>query len=134
MKIIIVFLLISVFFCLPYGSATAEEMNDAHKPHQHRHPEYAKIKNPVAMTDKSIAEGKTLFEKHCVACHGKTGIGGIGTDLKGSPPIHGNSDGEIFRVITEGVKETAMKGFREKLSDEKRWNLVNYIISLRLSK
>jgi mono/diheme cytochrome c family protein len=134
MKIIIVFLLISVFFCLPYGSATAEEMNDAQKPHQHRHPEYAKIKNPVAMTAQSIAEGKKLFENHCVACHGKTGIRGIGPDLKGSLLIHGNSEGEIFHVIGAGVKGTAMKGFREKLSDEKRWNLVNYIISLRLSK
>ena len=131
---IIVFMIIAisaVFFCLPNGSAAAEEMKDAHKTHQHRHLEYAKIKNPIAMTEQSIAEGRKLFEKHCTACHGKTGKGGIGPDLKGSPRFHGNSDGEIFHVIADGVKGTAMRGFREELSDEMRWHIVNFIISMR---
>lgn len=108
-----------------------EEKKEAHEPHRHRHLEYAKIKNPIAMTAQSITEGKKLFEKHCMACHGKTGKGGIGTDLKASLRIHGNSDGEIFHVITAGVKGTAMKGFKNELSDEMRWHLVNFITSLR---
>jgi mono/diheme cytochrome c family protein len=66
-----------------------------------------------------------------MACHVKTGKEGIGPDLKGSLRIHGNSDGEIYHVITDGVKGTAMKGFRKELSDEMRWHLVNYITSLR---
>jgi mono/diheme cytochrome c family protein len=108
-----------------------EEKKEAHGPRRHRHPEYEKIKNPIAITAHSIAEGKKLFEKHCMACHGKTGEGGIGSDLKASLRIHGNSDGEIFHIITAGVKGTAMKGFRKELSDEMRWHLVNYIISVR---
>lgn len=85
------------------------------------------------MTEQSIAEGRKLFEKHCIACHGKSEKGGIGPDLKGSLRIHGNSDGEIFHVIAAGVKGTTMKGFREELSDEMRWQLVNYIKSLKYS-
>jgi mono/diheme cytochrome c family protein len=85
------------------------------------------------MTSQSIAEGGKLFETHCTACHGKTKIAGIGPDLEGSPRMHGNSDGEIFHVISAGVKGTAMKGFRNELSDEKRWHLVNYIRSLKNS-
>jgi len=108
-----------------------EERKDTHEPHKHRHPEYAKIKNPVAMSARSIAEGGKLFEKYCMECHGKTGKEGSGPDLKGPPRIHGNSDGEIFHVITDGVKGTAMKGFRNELSDEMRWHLVNFINSLR---
>jgi mono/diheme cytochrome c family protein len=133
LKRIIVFLIISIYFCLPYGSAAAEEMNDAHKPHQHRHREYAKIKNPIAMTEQSIAEGRKLFENYCMACHVKTEKGGIDPDLKGSLWIHGNSDGEIFHVISAGVKGTAMKGFKDELSEEMRWHLVNYIKSLKYS-
>jgi cytochrome c oxidase cbb3-type subunit 3 len=83
------------------------------------------------MTEQSIAEGKKLFEKHCMSCHGKTEQGGMGPDLKGPLWIHGNSEGEIFHVITAGVKGTTMKGFREKLSDKMRWHLVNYIASLK---
>ena len=121
----------SVFFCLPYGSAAAEEMNAAHKPHQHRHLEYAKIKNPIAMTEQSLAEGGKRFEKHCMACHEKTGKGGIGPDLTGTALKHGSTDGEVFHVITDGVQGAAMKGFREELTEEMRWHLVNYLASLR---
>ena len=102
-----------------------------HKPEHHRHLEYAKTENPVAKTDKSILQGGKLYENHCVACHGTVGKGGIGPDLAGSVRIHGSTDGEMFHVITDGVKGTAMKGFRKELTDEMRWDLVNYVGSLR---
>jgi len=121
---------ISVFFYFFLGSAVAEDTKDAHKPHQHRHLEYAKIKNPVARTAQAIVEGKKLFEKHCTACHGKSGKGGIGPDLTTAVLLHGNTDGEIFHVITDGVTGTAMKGFSKELSDKMRWQLVNYIKSI----
>ncbi len=101
-----------------------------HKHEQHRHLKYAYMKNPVAMTAQSIAEGAKLYEKHCVACHGESGKGGIGPHLTGSVRIHGNTDGEMFHVITDGVAGTAMKGFKKELTEKMRWNLVNYIKSL----
>lgn len=131
MKEIIVFLIISVFFSLQYGSAAAEEMKDPHKPNQHQHTEYAKIKNPIAKTEKSVAQGRKLYEEHCIACHGEAGKGGIGPGLSVPGRIHGSTDGEMFHVITDGVAGTAMKGFREGLSDEMRWHLVNYITNFR---
>lgn len=105
-----------------------------HKHEQHRHLEYAKIKNPVAKTEKSVAEGRRLYEKHCMACHGKAAKGGIGPELTVPSRMHGSTDGEMFHVIADGVAGTAMKGFGNDLSDEMRWNLVNYITSLRKSK
>jgi cytochrome c oxidase cbb3-type subunit 3 len=131
MKENIVFIVISALFCLSTGSVAAEEMKDAHKPHQHQHPEYAKNKNPIAMTEKSIVQGRKLYEKHCIACHGEAGKGGIGADLTAPIRIHGNTDGEIFHVITGGIAGTAMKAFKNELSEEMRWHLVNYISSLR---
>jgi len=131
MKEKIVFMIISVFLCLPYGSAAAEEMKDAHKPNHHRHQENAKIKNPISKTEKSVARGRKLYEKHCLACHGEGGKGGIGPNLTDSVRIHGNTDGEMFHVITAGVAGTAMKGFEKELTKEMRWHLVNYIKNLR---
>jgi len=101
---------------------------------QHRHPEYARIKNPVAIDAKSIAEGKKLYGKYCIACHGEAGNGGTGPNLTGSVRIHGNTDGEMFHIITDGVAGTAMRGFKKDLTEEMRWRLVNYIKSLRNAK
>jgi cytochrome c len=110
----------------------AQEEN--HKHEHHRHTEYAKIDNPIAMTGKSIAQGRKLYEKHCIVCHGESGKGGIGPHLTGSARIHGSTDGEMFHVITDGVARTAMKGFGKELSDEMRWHIVNYITSLKKIK
>ena len=102
-----------------------------HKHEQHRHLKYANMKNPVAMTTQSIAEGTKLYEKQCMACHGESGKGGKGPDLTGSARIHGSTDGEIFHVITAGVVGSAMKGFKKELTEKMRWHLVNYLKSLR---
>ena len=103
---------------------------EAQHEHHHRHLKYAKIKNPIAKTEKSIAQGRKLYEEHCIACHGEGGKGGIGPELTSSDRIHGSTDGEIFHVITAGVAGTAMKGFKKELTEEMRWHLVNYITSL----
>jgi mono/diheme cytochrome c family protein len=123
---IIIFLLTAIL--IPVAVHSQEER---HKHEHHSHPEYAKIKNPVTLTEKSIAQGRELYKKHCLVCHGEQGKGGIGPRLTGSIRIHGNSDGETFHVITDGVAGTAMKSFGNELSEEMRWHLVNYISGLR---
>ena len=134
MKEKILFTIISLVICFLYGIVAAEEMKGAHSSHQHRHLEYAKIENPVAKTEKSVLQGRQLYEMHCIACHGKAGKGGIGPKLTGNARKHGGTDGEIFHVITDGAAGTAMKGFKKELTDEMRWHLVNYIDSLKTSK
>jgi cytochrome c len=42
----------------------------------------ARMKNPVAVTESSLAAGQKIYLKRCVACHGKTGNGD-------GPPDHG---------------------------------------------
>lgn len=134
MKEKIVFMMISVFLRLLSGSAAAEEMKDAHKPAQHRHQEYTKLKNPVAKTGTSVIQGRKLYEKHCQSCHGESGKGGIGPDLTDPLWLHGNTDGEIFNVVTQGIEGTAMRGFEKELTKEMRWHLVNYLKSPRTTE
>jgi len=121
-------IILLVILLLVSLDAVAQEEHP--KNEQHRHMKYAHMINPVAMTAKSIAEGAKLYKKHCIACHGESGKGGVGPNLTGPARIHGDTDGEMFHVITDGVAGTAMKGFEKELTDKMRWHLVNYIKSL----
>jgi len=98
--------------------------------------EAKKFKNPVAYTKKSIAQGRTTFQRYCTGCHGSDGKAQVdvvadATDLT-SPNLYksGTTDGEIFRSIREGAGET-MPPFKTQITDESdSWNLVNFIHSL----
>jgi len=101
-------------------------------------PEAAKMKNPVAATPESLAAGQQIYQRYCAVCHGKNGQGGSGNDL--SPPApnltdaewkHGSTDGEIFKVIKEGVPpELNMEPWGDRIKDPDIWNIINYIRSL----
>ncbi|HKS57363.1 MAG TPA: cytochrome c [Steroidobacteraceae bacterium] len=112
-------------------------------PGAHQHPDAAKQKNPVAADAASIAAGKTVYEKNCSNCHGQTGVddGKMGAELNPKPSNlsdadwkHGASDGEIFAVIKEGVKGTAMKSYNSKLTPRQMWDTINYVRSLGPAK
>lgn len=109
----------------------------------HHHPEAAKQKNPVAADATSIAAGKTIYDKNCANCHGKTGLGDgmMGAELNPKPSNltdadwkHGETDGELFLVIKDGAKGTGMKSFNSKLTEHQIWDVVNYIRSLGPAK
>jgi mono/diheme cytochrome c family protein len=116
-----------LFITAQNGSAGASDHGSA----AHVHKKHAKLKNPVPVTGQSIQAGRLIFEKHCASCHGRDARGGVGPDLTDGQWIHGPSDGEIFHVISDGVAGTSMKGFRDVLSDEVRWHLVNYLANIR---
>jgi len=122
---------ISLMIILLAASLDAAAQENTHKTRQHSHPKYATLVNPVAKTGESLALGKEMYRKHCVACHGEAGKGGSGPALTAAVRLHGSTEGELFHVITDGVAKTAMKGMRSKLTDEMRWDLVNYIESLK---
>lgn len=111
----------------PYAQATGH----VHEPHPHKHKQYAKVKNPVPVTEQSLGKGRELFERHCIACHRDGAKVSKSLDLTDDVFIHGDTDGEIFHVITDGVKGTSMKGFKKELTKDMRWHLVNYIKSLK---
>ena len=124
---------VSVFFLFCAAAVAGAEQNgrDLHGTGRHRHPDYSLIRNPVSATEQSVAAGEALYKKYCLVCHGAEGSGKVGPDLTAPQLRHGQTDGEIFSVMSDGVPGTAMMGFREELEDEKRWHVVNYIKSLR---
>jgi mono/diheme cytochrome c family protein len=124
-------------------SAYTVQQQHGHEGGTHRHPEAAQMKNPVAADATSIAAGKAVFQKNCASCHGETGKGDgkMGAELNPKPSDltdaewkHGSTDGEIYKVIHDGVQKTAMKSFKSKLTDHEIWDVVNYTRSLGPSK
>ncbi|QBN18077.1 c-type cytochrome [Flavobacterium nackdongense] len=105
-------------------------------------PEYTKgLKNPFAGNSKATAEGKIIYEQMCVLCHGLTGKGNgeaaLSMDNKPAnflalKDIPNETDGEIFWKITVG--KPPMSSYDELLTEDQRWQLVNYIRALNNKK
>ncbi len=96
--------------------------------------EFQNMVNPVSATQASIAGGSDLYTKNCASCHGPEGRGDghMAMMLEHKPSnlhdahVQENTDGSLFYFITEGVVEAKMPAF-SKLSEEDRWNIVNYM-------
>jgi mono/diheme cytochrome c family protein len=91
------------------------------------------LRNPVAPTEASLYQGKALFDVNCAMCHGQTSEarGPVGKKLTPPPPgldhelVQSRGDAHIFKAITLGFGR--MPPFQDKLTQEERWNLVNYL-------
>jgi mono/diheme cytochrome c family protein len=105
--------------------------DDWHAPKRDAH-----RKNPVPGDDKSVAAGKAVYLKECQCCHGAAGKGDgpAARDLDPKPSdlseqyMWYQSDGELFWKITTGRKP--MPGFETTLSEQNRWQVVNYVRTL----
>jgi mono/diheme cytochrome c family protein len=92
-------------------------------------------KNPVAADAASIGRGKTVYTAECASCHGNSGKGDgpSAKDLEKSPgdmtKLGSQSDGALFWKITEGKKP--MASFATKLTEQQRWDVVNYLRTLK---
>lgn len=89
----------------------------------------------VAYLTPSIAQGATLFEVHCVGCHGAGGLGDgplqgrlqkPPADLS-APHTALHTAGDMYWWMTHGIPESGMPGFAEQLDEEQRWDLVNFL-------
>ncbi len=90
--------------------------------------------NPVKPTQESVNQGRVLFEKNCVVCHGAEGRGdGPGAaqlnpqpaDLRLHMPYH--TDAQFFNFIENGYPQSAMTGYKGVISDTDIWNMINYL-------
>ena len=96
-------------------------------------------RSPTGFAATSIAAGARLFPDHCANCHGAEGRGdGPGAQGLAVPPadltaahLWGHSDGELFWWLSHGIEAPrggfAMPGFEPALSEDQRWQLIDYI-------
>ena len=84
--------------------------------------------------------GRQIYDQSCASCHGAAGLGdgplAAGMD---PPPLPIGSATEmvdatptlLFRVLSVGIKNTAMAGFADALGVDERWDVVAYLHNLR---
>lgn len=119
----------SIINALPYGYENSPEGYEAAG---------SELKNPIEKSDEVTAEGKVLFEKMCMHCHGKEGKGDgqlIGTGKFPPPPSYSSPalkelpEGKMFHTITYG--RNLMGSHASQLSKEERWKVIHYIQELQ---
>ena len=88
--------------------------------------------SPTAPPDP-LAAARVNFQKHCEACHGPEGIGGLVkvenkqikvASLKADHAIK-HTDDQLAKVITNG--EEAMPSFKDKMSQAEIQDLVKFV-------
>ena len=91
------------------------------------------LKNPLKGDKAATANGEQLFNAICFVCHGNHGKGdGINAAALERRPadltsrrVQRQTDGALFWKITEG--NPPMLRFAETLSEEQRWQMVNFV-------
>jgi putative copper export protein/mono/diheme cytochrome c family protein len=95
--------------------------------------------NPIPDTAESRATGQALYQENCLPCHGPAGLGNgpVGLTLRPPPAnlqVHMvpgvHTDAQIFEWITNGFPNSPMPAFREALTEDQRWHVMNYIRTL----
>lgn len=91
------------------------------------------VHNPLPLNDQNLAEGKELYTKYCVHCHGATGQGDglVAAKLPGPPPAYTSPaimalpEGKMFYSVSFG--KGMMGPHALLLNQEERWKIIHYI-------
>lgn len=92
------------------------------------------LANPVERTEASVERGAALFGANCASCHGAEGRGdGPLAETLPAPPanfsvhVPFHPDGVLYAWISEGIAGTGMPAWEGALSEQERWDLVNFL-------
>jgi putative copper export protein/mono/diheme cytochrome c family protein len=99
--------------------------------------------NPVPATSASIDAGRVVYRQNCIPCHGADakGDGPLAHTMDPAPAdltyhmapgVH--PDGDIFNWISNGFPGSAMPAFKDHLSEQQRWDVINYLRSVAAAK
>jgi mono/diheme cytochrome c family protein len=95
------------------------------------------LKNPLSLSPELLVQGKDLYTKFCVHCHGDAGNGDGSLVKNGKFPSPGTyvsklatglNEGKMFHSITYG--KGLMGQHASQLDKKERWILVHYVSDL----
>ncbi len=98
-----------------------------------------KQRNPLPVTQQTIADGKEAFSHYCAACHGLDGQNtGVPFADRMSPPVPSlassevqqYTDGQLKWIVDNGIWPSGMPGSSGTLSDDEIWSIVVFIRNL----
>jgi mono/diheme cytochrome c family protein len=98
------------------------------------------LHNPLPNTPEIVEEGKVIYGKFCIHCHGPNGKGDgpVGKKMPGQPPAYDDAghkdlpEGKMFHTITYG--KNMMGSHASQLSVEQRWKVIRYVQTLQGKK
>src|SRR4051794_14095133 len=108
----------------PHVSATGDVSSRPREPAARtrwRAPESSALtRNPVPVTQRSLADGKRIFQMRCADCHGEDGHGdgkvahelSVMPAVLSDPQVQEQSDGALWFKITFGKRPMPAFGFR----------------------
>jgi mono/diheme cytochrome c family protein len=89
------------------------------------------------LTADMAEQGRLIYQRKCVQCHGAPGVGrdDVGKGLSPVPPnlahtAKTKSTAEVFWSIKHGIKMTGMPSWRFKYTDEQIWSVVAFVMRL----
>ncbi|GAA3949261.1 cytochrome c [Hymenobacter algoricola] len=98
-----------------------------------------KLRNPYAQSKNNLEEGKALYVRNCLHCHGEQGDGQglVGIKFKGVPNYSAGAyktmnEGHIYHVIQWGRNRMMPHG--SQVNPEERWKIAMYVRVLQLGK
>lgn len=92
--------------------------------------------NPLQATSENIHTGQRNFGSYCMVCHGLDGQNsGVPFADKMAPPVpalnspavQAYTDGQLHRIIANGIFPSGMPASKDVFRDEEIWQLVLYI-------
>lgn len=94
------------------------------------------LKNPLAGNTETLKYAKVLYTTYCAPCHGDKGKGdGVAASGLAKKPadhtsdlVQKQADGALFWEMSEG--DNPMPAYKTVLTENQRWELVNYIRTL----
>jgi len=95
----------------------------------------SKLKNPELVNEETMAEAREHFVEHCSVCHGVDGRGGttFGRNMYPKVPdltladTQRLSDGELFYMISNGIRFSGMPAFGGEDSLQEIWHLSAFL-------
>lgn len=92
-------------------------------------------KNPFAASPQVLGQGFAHYKENCVACHGAPGVDASEAADGLNPPapdltlprVQARPDGEIFWIVSNGIKMTGMPAFSPTHKPDECWKLVAFL-------
>jgi len=92
-------------------------------------------KNPLTASSETLRQGLSHYRENCVGCHGAPGVDAseYGQGLNPAAPdltlprVQKRPDGELFWIVSNGIRMTGMPAFGPTHKDQEVWKIVAFL-------
>ena len=94
-----------------------------------------RVKNPIAPSPEALRTGLAHFRENCADCHGAPGIEAEEFAEGLNPPapdltlprVQRRPDGELFWIVSNGIRMTGMPAFGSTHKEDEIWKIVAFL-------